>query len=130
MVTRLLSCVLVFSSDNRKSKTYGERSRTIQNRIWLGLSVIVFVLGVAGAVAEAQQEKQVPRIGFISNTSPSGVADRVEAFRKGLRELGYVEGKDIVIEYRHSEGKPDRLPALVAELVRLKVDIIVTSGCQ
>ena len=52
----------------------------------------------------------------------------LEAFRQGLRELGYVEGKNIVIECRYAEGKPDRLPALAAELVRLKVDIIVTGG--
>ena len=99
----------------------------IQNRKW-AIFLIVLALTVCGASAEAQQEKPIPRIGFVSNTFPSAVATRVEAFRKGLHELGYVEGKDIVIEYRHSEGKPDRLPALVAELVRLKVDTIVTSG--
>ena len=121
---------------NRKSKTCpfdklragSELCRRIQNQQRLGLSVVAFVLVVGGDLIEAQQEKQVPRIGFVSNTSPSAVADRVEAFRKGLRELGYVEGKNIVVEYRHSEGKPDRLPALMAELVRLKVDSIVTSG--
>jgi len=78
--------------------------------------------------AEAQQPKNVPRIGFLGFTSLSGIAARIEAFRQGLRELGYVEGKDIVIEYRAAEGKLDRLPALAAELVRLKVDVIVTSG--
>ena len=61
-------------------------------------------------------------------TSPSAISARVEAFRQGLRELGYVEGKNIVIEWRYAEGKLDRLPALAAELVRLKVDIIVTGG--
>ena len=99
----------------------------IQNRKW-AIFLIVLALMVCGASAEAQQEKPIFRIGFVSNTSPSAVATRVEAFRKGLHELGYVEGKDIVIEYRHSEGKPDRLRALVAELVRLKLDTIVTSG--
>ena len=59
---------------------------------------------------------------------PAGQSARIEAFRQGLRELGYVEGKNIVIEWRSAEGKPDRLPALAAELVRLKVDIIVTGG--
>jgi putative tryptophan/tyrosine transport system substrate-binding protein len=113
-------------SDNRKSKTCPEPCRRIQNLKWLGLSVFAVVLVVGGDSVEAQQE--TPRIGFVSNTSPSAVATRVEAFRKGLRELGYVEGKDIVVEYRHSEGKLDRLPALVAELVSVKVDIIVTSG--
>jgi putative ABC transport system substrate-binding protein len=70
----------------------------------------------------------VPRIGFLATVSPSTISDRVEAFRQGLRELGYVEGKNIVIEWRYAEGKADRLPGLAAELVRLKVDIIVTSG--
>jgi putative tryptophan/tyrosine transport system substrate-binding protein len=77
---------------------------------------------------EAQQPKKVPRIGFLYAGSPSGQLARAEAFRQGLRELEYVEGKNIVIEYRHAEGKYDRLPGLVAELVRLKVDIIVTGG--
>ena len=78
--------------------------------------------------AEAQQPTRIPRIGFVSNTTSSAVAARMEAFRQGLRELGYVEGKKIVIEYRHSEGKSDRLAGLVAELVRLKIDVLVTSG--
>ena len=78
--------------------------------------------------AEAQQPTKVPRIGYLSPTSPSASPTRIEAFRQGLRELGYVEGKNIVIEYRYAEGKFDRLPALAAELVRLKVDLIVTTG--
>ena len=107
-------------SDNRKSK--------IENLKWLGLSVIAFVLVVAGAVAQAQQPGKVPRIGYLTASSLSVNSARIEAFRQGLRELGYIEGKNIVIEWRSSEGKADRLPALAAELVRLKVDIIVTSG--
>ena len=78
--------------------------------------------------AEAQQPKKVPRIGFLAAASPSAISARVEAFRQGLRELGYVEGKNIVIEWRSAEGKLDRLPELAAELVRLKVDVIVTGG--
>ena len=77
---------------------------------------------------EAQQPAKVPRIGYLNAVSPSTVSDRIEALRQGLRELGYVEGKNIVIEYRYAEGKLDRLPALASELVRLKVDVIVTSG--
>jgi ABC-type uncharacterized transport system substrate-binding protein len=69
-----------------------------------------------------------PRIGYLSTTSASANSPRVEPFRDGLRELGYVEGKNIVIEWRYAEGNPDRVPALAAELVRLKVDIIVTVG--
>jgi putative tryptophan/tyrosine transport system substrate-binding protein len=77
---------------------------------------------------EAQQPKKVPRIGFIATASPSTISARIEAFRQGLRELGYVEGKSIVIEWRSAEGKFDRLSALAAELVRLKVDVIVTAA--
>jgi putative ABC transport system substrate-binding protein len=95
----------------------------------LTLLFIVVVLGV-GAIAEAQQPKKVPRIGYLGAVSPSAVSARTEAFRQGLRELGYVEGKNIVIEWRSSEGKQDRLPSLVAELVRLKVDVIITAGPQ
>jgi len=78
--------------------------------------------------AEAQQPTKIPRIGYLGAATLSAIPERVEAFRQGLRELGYVEGKNIVIEYRYAEGKLDRLPALAAELVRLKVDVIVTAG--
>jgi putative ABC transport system substrate-binding protein len=80
--------------------------------------------------AQAQQPTKIPRIGFLTASSLSAVSGRIEAFRQVLRELGYTEGKTIVIEYRYAEGKLDRLPALVAELVRLKVDIIVSGGPQ
>jgi putative tryptophan/tyrosine transport system substrate-binding protein len=78
--------------------------------------------------AEAQQPGKVPRIGYLSGSPPSAIAQWIEAFRQGLRELGYMEGKNIIIEWRSGEGKRDRLPALAAELVRLKVDLIVTGG--
>ena len=78
--------------------------------------------------AEAQQPKKIPRIGYLTGNSLSDLSARMEAFRQGLRELGYVEGKHIIIEWRSADGKNDRLPALAAELVRLKVDIIVTAG--
>ena len=92
------------------------------------LFLILVALGVAAATAEAQQPTKVPRIGFLSATSPSAIAARVEAFRRGLRELGYVEGKNIIIEWRYAEGKRDRLPEIAAELVRLKLDVIVSAG--
>ena len=78
--------------------------------------------------AQAQQPTKVPRIGYLSGGSLSSQLYRHEAFRQGLRELGYVEGKNIVIEWRFAEGKLDRLPALAAELVRLKVDVVITGG--
>ena len=89
--------------------------------------LITLLLGTVPAEAQ-QPGAKVPRIGFLGATSPSTNAARIEAFRQGLRELGYVEGKNIVIEYRWAEGKTERLPDLAAELVRLKVDIIVTAG--
>jgi len=94
----------------------------------VGLFAIVVALTVCGARVEAQQPTKVPRIGFLAAISPAVLSARTEAFRQGLRELGYVEGKSFVIEWRYAEGKPDRLPALAAELVRFKVDVIVTGG--
>ena len=85
-----------------------------------------FVLCVS---VEAQQPK-VPRIGFLAVVSPSQLSARVDAFQRGLRELGYLDGKNLVIEYRWADGKFDQMPHLAADLVRLKVDIIVTGGPQ
>ena len=82
----------------------------------------------APLVAEAQQAGKVPRIGYLGANPPSANVARIEAFRQGLRELGYVEGENIIIEWRSAEGALDHLPALAAELVRLKVDVIVTGG--
>ena len=93
-----------FCSDNLKSKTCTELCRRIQNRKLVGLSVIAFVLVVGGAVALAQQPKKVPRIGYLTAVPLSAIAARTEAFRQGLHELGYVEGKNIVIELRSGEG--------------------------
>ena len=76
----------------------------------------------------AQQPKKVPRIGYLSAVDPARESTRSEAIRLALRELGYIEGQNIAIEYRYAEGKLDRLPELAAELVRLKVDIIVVTG--
>ena len=84
--------------------------------------VVAAVMLTIAMVANAQQPTKVPRIGFLSATSLSTISARIEALRQGLRELGYVEGKNIVIEWRSAEGKADLLPALAAELVRLKVD--------
>ena len=78
--------------------------------------------------AEAQQPKKVPRIGYLSAFDAAGESARSEAIRVALRESGYVEGQNIVIEYRYAEGKLDRFPGLAAELVRLEVDIIVVAG--
>jgi putative tryptophan/tyrosine transport system substrate-binding protein len=116
----LLKLFLNSFSDNLKFK--------IENLKWLGLSVIAFVFVVTGAVVQAQQPKKVPRIGYLSGIDAATETARAEAIRLALRELGYIEGQNIAIEYRYAEGKSDRLPELAAELVRLKVDIIVTGG--
>ena len=94
--------------------------------------VILFLLTapvlICFHLAEAQQPKKVPRIGYFSNVNPASESARSEAIRLALRELGYIEGQNIAIEYRYAEGKRDRLPELAGELVRLKVDIIVAAG--
>jgi putative tryptophan/tyrosine transport system substrate-binding protein len=80
------------------------------------------------AVSEAQQPKKIPRIGYLSVLSPSSDAARIEAFRQGLHELGYVDGQSMTIESRYAEGQLARLPDLAVQLVRLKVDVIVAGG--
>ena len=84
---------------------------------------------VAGlSSAEAQQLKKIPRIGILVTSSSSQNSQRIEAFQRGLRELGYLEGKHILVEYRYGEGKPERLPTLAGQLVAMRVDVIVTGG--
>src|SRR5262245_52286477 len=91
----------------------------------LALCAVLYALCVA---AEAQQPKKVPRIGYLAAGDPASEFARAEAIRLALRELGHVEGQNIAIEYRYSHGKNDRASELAAELVRLKVDIIVAAG--
>jgi putative ABC transport system substrate-binding protein len=93
--------------------------------LWLTLCATLFALCPS---AEAQQAEKVPRIGYLSGSPASSIKARTEAFRQGLRDLGYVKGKNIMIEWRSGEGKRDRFPAVAADLVRLKVDLIVTAG--
>jgi putative ABC transport system substrate-binding protein len=107
-------------SDNRKS--------AIQNPKWWGIFAIALIFVVGGAVAAAQEPTKTARVGFLAQVSSSVISARIDAFRQGLRDLGYVEGKNIFIERRFSDGKADRLPGLAAELVRLKVDVIVSGG--
>jgi putative tryptophan/tyrosine transport system substrate-binding protein len=91
------------------------------------LVAVCVILATGGVVAQAQQPTKIPRIGYLGGSTASN-SIRVDAFRQGLRELGYVEGKNIVIEWRPAEGKQDRERAFAAELVRVKVDVIVTVG--
>src|ERR1044071_4254301 len=109
-------------SDNLKS--------AIQNRKWAGLFAIVLALTMCGAVAMAQQPPQPPkkmsRIGYLSAVSATADTPRIEAFRRGLRDLGYIEGQNISIEYRYEPADFDRLTQMAAELVALKIDVLVT----
>src|SRR5215510_2311783 len=89
--------------------------------------VAAALLSIAPFV-EAQQPTSIPRIAYLTAAPLSAMTDRIDAFRQGLRELGYIEGKNIVIEWRSPEGNPDRMPTLAAQLVQLKVDVIVTAG--
>jgi putative tryptophan/tyrosine transport system substrate-binding protein len=120
MTKTSLTAIRWLRSDNLKSK--------IQNLESAGVLAIALTFILGGPVATAQQPTKIPRIGYLGFGSPSTIPARIEAFRQGLRELGYVEGKNTVIEWRHAEGNVDRLPSLAAELLRIKVDVIVTNG--
>ena len=95
-------------------------------KIFICTLLTVFLLTIS--IAEPQQPTKVPQIGYLDGGFPSTNATRIDAFRQGLRDLGYVEGKNIIVHYRHAEGQLDRQPALLAELLRLKVEIIVAGG--
>jgi putative ABC transport system substrate-binding protein len=98
----------------------------MQNPKRMGVLAIVFTFVFGGAVAWAQQPKKVQRIGYVSATGdPKTAGPQIEGFRRGLRDLGYIEEKNILVEYRYIEGKSDSIPSLVAELVQLKVDVLV-----
>jgi putative tryptophan/tyrosine transport system substrate-binding protein len=97
--------------------------------IFAFICLLLTILLLTGFPAQAQQSPKVPRIGYVTETGDlSSPSPNLEAFRQGLRDLGYVEGKNIVIEFRSAEGKPDRIPSLVAELVQLNVDILVSQA--
>jgi putative tryptophan/tyrosine transport system substrate-binding protein len=97
------------------------------NKKIFGLALSALLLALSFP-AEAQQLKKISRLGYLASGTPNAQSARTEAFRQGLRELGYIEGKNIAIEYRYTEGKTDRLPELAADLVSLQVDVIVASN--
>jgi len=101
------------------------RSFMSRDFVVCSLGAFLFAFSVS---AQAQQPKKVPRLGYLSNGDPATESTRAEAIRLALRELGYIEGQNIATEYRYAEGKIDRFAELAAELVRLKVDIIVVAG--
>jgi putative ABC transport system substrate-binding protein len=92
------------------------------------LLTIILTVGLLGTSPAHAQPARTLRIGWLANGSPAVVPPELEAFRRGLKERGWIEGQTVTIEYRWADGKPDRLPALVSDLVRLKVDVIVVSG--
>ena len=103
--------------------TSGSRQAKAMNKLITALTLYAALFAFCFPI-QAQQPKKIPRIGFVSGGSANDPGVGLNAFQQGLRDLGYVEGKNIVIEYRFAEDKPDRLLALVAELVGLKVDLI------
>ena len=109
----------------KRREARGEK-KNMKKRITLWLLATFFLANVS--FAEAQQTGKIPRIGFLDNSTASGMSPTLEAFRQELSKLGWIEGKNITIEYRFAEQKLERLPELAAELVRLKVDLIVASG--
>jgi len=116
----VLKRFFVSSSDNPKS--------AIQNRKWVGIIALVVAIGVCGARVDAQQTGKVFRIGYLSGSTASGSASRLEAFWQEMRKLGWIEGKNITMEYRFAEQKLERGSELAAELARLKVDLILVDG--
>jgi putative tryptophan/tyrosine transport system substrate-binding protein len=116
--------------DHRKEQASNHRQKHWRNlitKVSFHLTLGAMLLALSGSAA-AQQAKKIPRIGYLTGARLTAIANRTEAFRRCLRELGYVEGKNIVIEWRAAEGNFDRLPALAADLVRLNVNVIVTGG--
>jgi putative tryptophan/tyrosine transport system substrate-binding protein len=111
---------------NSQQSVLGRRKKFMNRKIFcFALGAMLFALCSS---VEPQQPKKVPRIAYLAASPASANTGRLEAFRQGLREIGYVEGENIVIEDRYADGKFDRLPGLAAELVRLKVDVIITAG--
>jgi hypothetical protein len=100
--------------------------------IWRREHTSTLLLGGAVATwpfaARVQQVANIPRVGFLGSSTPGREANLITPFREGLRDLGYEEGRNLVVEYRWAEGRYDRFPALIAELIGLKVDLIVTAG--
>jgi len=94
----------------------------------LALSFFGALLFALCVTAEAQHANKIPRIGYLSGNYPSNPGPNVEAFRRGLRELGYIEGKNILVEYRYVEGRVDRIPSLVRELMQLNVDVFISGN--
>jgi putative tryptophan/tyrosine transport system substrate-binding protein len=105
-----------------------DRGKEKHMKVKIPLVTFCAWLFALSAYAEAQQPSKIPLIGFVVGTGPEG--PNISLFRQGLRELGYIEGKNILIEYRYAEGMEDRLPGLVAELAQLNVDVLVVAPAR
>ena len=121
------------SALNNRFRNYGARDslqHEVRNEEELRCSsiLVAVVLLAVAVIRRGAAAEESPRIGYLSPVDPASDSPRAEGIRLALRELGYIEGQNIAIEYRYAEGKPDRLPELAAELVRLKVDIIVVAA--
>ena len=114
-------------SSKRVSDSFSQNPKSaIQNRKLVGIVVLVLAFAMGEVVATAQQPTKIPRVGYVSATGdPKTPGPQIEGFRQGLRDLGYIEEKNILVEYRYIGGKSDSIPSLVAELVLLKVDVLV-----
>ena len=121
MKQKLWSRVWNSYSDNPKSK--------IENPKWVGIFAVAVTFIFGGAVVWAQQAKKLARICYLGNTV-TATAEMIKPFQQRLRELGYIEGQNVIIDYRYWEGKVERLRELAAEFVRLNCDVIVTSGSE
>src|SRR3954453_5683940 len=120
MIRTSRTAFLWFRFDNRKS--------AIQTPKWWGIFAIAFAFAFGRVDARAQQPKKIVRLGYLSDSNPVRESARAEVIRQALREFGYVEGQNITTEYRYAQGTADRSPQLAAELVQLKVDIIIVAG--
>jgi putative ABC transport system substrate-binding protein len=105
-----------------------DRDNKIDMKRKISFLVLCAMLFALGSPSDAQQAKKVPRIGYLSSVDRTLESTRSDSFRQALRDLGYIEGQSIAVEYKYAEGKVDRFPELMAELVRLKVEIIVVAG--
>jgi putative ABC transport system substrate-binding protein len=128
MNKNFLNRVLVSRSDNLKAAPRTKIAKRPRRPKWLGIFAIALTFALCGGVAQAQQTGKIFRIGFLDGSTAAGSAVLVNAFLQELGKLGWIQEKNFTIEYRFAEGKPERLPELAAELVRLKVDLIVVTG--
>ncbi len=125
-----ISLFVRLHEDARFLGTQGRRSRVTMRRGLTFATALGIALLACLAAVQAQQAGKVARVGFLyfGSRQPGPGTERYGAFLEGMRELGYIEGKDLIIEARFAESKPERLPELVEELLRLKVDVIVATG--